>query len=100
MPAFQASAATERLRDAYVRHAMPIVIIGHSKGGYLAPDCAMELAKNHIPVSLVLIVDNPHEVTVPANVERCVNFYQTNYLGVVVGALAKRNRTSSVCKAR
>jgi hypothetical protein len=89
VPAFMASTATDQIRDEYLRHPMPIVIIGHSKGGHLAPECAEELGKSRIPVRLVVIVDNPHEVAVPPNVERCVNFYQTNILGIVQGAFAK-----------
>jgi hypothetical protein len=37
----------------------------------------------------MVVVDNPHAATVPANVERCVNLYQTNWVGVVQGALMK-----------
>ncbi len=89
IPAFMATSATEELVEAYRQRPQPIVIIGHSKGGLLAPQCAEQLAKSRIPVPLVVVVDNPHRATVPANVERCVNFYQTNFLGVVQGALMK-----------
>jgi hypothetical protein len=89
VPAFSAASATQELAEAHKRRSEPIVVIGHSKGGHLAPQCAEQLAKSKIPVALVVVVDNPHTATVPANVKRCVNFYQTNWLGGVQGALMK-----------
>ncbi len=89
VPAFSATSAVQELTQAYRRRPAPVVIIGHSKGGHLAPQCAEQLARSRIPVRLVVAVDNPHAATVPANVERCVNYYQTNVLGVVQGALMK-----------
>src|SRR5262245_54593395 len=76
VPAFSAISAAEEIAQVHKRRPEPIVIIGHSKGGNLAPQCAEQLAKSKIPVALVVVVDNPHDTTVPANVERCVNFYQ------------------------
>jgi hypothetical protein len=100
VPAFQASSAAARLGDKYLKRqdSGPLVIIGHSKGGHLAPRCARELQARRIPVKLVVIVDNPNESIVPANVERCVNFYHTNMLGVFHGlpARAEDGRTEIV----
>ncbi len=89
VPAYSAASAAQEIAEAHKRRPQPIVIIGHSKGGHLAPQCAEQLAKSRIPVALVVVVDNPNAAIVPANVERCVNFYQTNWLGVVQGALMK-----------
>ena len=87
VPAFMSSAATgwliELARRGYV--VEPIVLIGHSKGGHLTAECARQLQACGLRVRLIIIVDNPNRTVIPANVERCVNFYHTNFLGLFHG---------------
>jgi len=79
------------IADEYRRNPNmgPIVMVGHSRGGVLAPELSRELGKQNVPVELIVIVDNTHDMSVPANVRRCVNFYHTNPLGVLHGLKAK-----------
>ncbi|QDU98653.1 thioesterase domain-containing protein [Lignipirellula cremea] len=79
------------LRDEYRRNPNvgPVVIIGHSRGGLLAPDIARSLGQQGVPVDLVVIVDNTHEnLKIPANVKRAINFYQTDAVTLLEGQVA------------
>ncbi len=63
----------------------PLVIIGHSLGGRFCCSIPWTWRQSGIPVKLVVILDsNPHNA-VAANVERCVNLYVTNHLGMFHG---------------
>ncbi len=82
---------TAKLVSAYRRNPNlgPIVFIGHSRGAQLAPDQARTLQQYKVPVDLIVMVDNVHPTTIPSNVKRCVNLYQSNTLGVLDGEPAK-----------
>jgi alpha-beta hydrolase superfamily lysophospholipase len=77
----------ESIKADYRRdpHQTPIVIIGHSLGGTLAPSLARQLLVAGIPVELMIVVDSRHEITIPGNVRRCVNLYQPAKHGFVRG---------------
>lgn len=81
-------AGAMRLREAYERDPRggPLVIIGHSMGGRACLHISRYLQSYGIPVKLVVIVDANPWVTVPDNVERCVNLYVTNPFGVFHGS--------------
>ena len=84
--------AAMRIRNEYLHspHTGPIVIMGHSMGGRLCMHLSRILKADGIPVRLVVIADsNPH-VTVPENVERCVNLFVTNPLHIFHGAPVER----------
>jgi len=87
VPALTAGLSTSDIAKQYKQNpeGTPIVLIGHSKGGQLAPDCARQLDRLGIPVKLIVIVDNVHRTTIPGNVEKCVNFYHTNSFGLLHG---------------
>jgi hypothetical protein len=68
------------------------VIIGHSLGGNLAPDIARELQADSVLVKLIVIVDATHETSIPANVEQCLNLYQSGN-GMVVHGLPVRGES-------
>ena len=81
-------AAAMRLREAYERdpHGGPLVIMGHSMGGRGCLHISRYLEAYNIPVRLVVVIDANPWVSVPANVERCVNLYVTNPFGVFHGS--------------
>lgn len=56
----------------------PIVIIGHSLGADAAVRMAESLDKAHIPVALLVAFSPASARTVPSNVARAVNYYQTD----------------------
>ncbi|NQT16627.1 MAG: hypothetical protein HQ582_27960, partial [Planctomycetes bacterium] len=82
-----ATSAGARARKAYQANpaANPIVIIGHSAGGKLAPQMARQMERYNVPVRLIFILDAPERTSIPANVERCVNYYQSIPTGFVRG---------------
>lgn len=67
----------------YRRNPAPIILIGHSMGGYCAIKFAERLQAENIPVSLVVTIDPAHITPgVPLNVERFINIYLAhNVLG-------------------
>jgi hypothetical protein len=72
----------EYLRDPSIG---PLVIIGHSMGGRKCCEIPWTWRDADIPVKLVVILDSNPEIRVPDNVERCVNLYVTNDLGIFHG---------------
>ncbi len=72
----------------------PLVIIGHSMGGRFCCSIPWMWREKGIPVKLVVILDSNPNTAVADNVERCVNLYVTNNLGVfhgrVVSAVSRR----------
>ena len=65
-----------RAISTYREEPAPIVLIGHSMGGLCSIIFAEMMAKENIPVSLVITID-PAQATgnVPLNVERFINIY-------------------------
>jgi len=56
----------------------PIVIIGHSLGADAAVRMAESLEKATVPIALLVAFSPASARTVPANVARAVNYYQTD----------------------
>jgi hypothetical protein len=76
------SVADQAIAD-YRRDPKPISVVGHSAGGDSAVQFAEALAAAHVPVALMITYDpNRTAGTIPANVERYIDLYQsTNVLG-------------------
>ena len=76
------SVADQAIND-YRRDPKPITAIGHSIGGDAAVEFAERLEAAHVPVSLLITYDpNRFAHSIPANVHRYVNLYQSsNMLG-------------------
>jgi hypothetical protein len=76
------SIADQAISD-YRRDPKPITAIGHSIGGDAAVDFAERLEAARVPVSLLITYDpNRFAHSIPANVHRYINLYQSeNVLG-------------------
>ncbi len=74
------SVANQAIAD-YRRDPKPISVVGHSAGGDAAIEFADALAAAHVPVALLVTYDpNRTAGTVPANVERYIDLYQSSNL--------------------
>ncbi len=72
------SVADQAISD-YRRDPKPIAVVGHSIGGDAAVDFAERLEAAHVPVSLLVTYDpNRFAHSVPANVHRYINLYQSS----------------------
>lgn len=67
----------------YKKNPQPIMAMGHSAGGDAALDFAWKLKRAGVPVSLIVAFDPTRKAsTVPNNVDRFVNIYQSlNFFG-------------------
>src|ERR1700733_363521 len=76
------SVADQAIAD-YKRDPKPISVVGHSAGGDAAIEFAAALGAARVPVALLITYDpNRSAGTVPANVERYIDLYQSsNFLG-------------------
>jgi hypothetical protein len=76
------SVADQAISD-YRRDPKPIAVIGHSIGGDSAVQFAEALGAAHVPVALLITYDPTRAAaSIPANVERYINLYQSsNILG-------------------
>jgi thioesterase domain-containing protein len=76
------SVADQAISD-YRRDPKPIAVVGHSIGGNSAVQFAQALGAARVPVSLLITYDpNRGGDTIPANVHRYINLYQSsNILG-------------------
>jgi thioesterase domain-containing protein len=76
------SVADQAISD-YRHDPKPIAVVGHSIGGNSAVEFAQALGAAHVPVSLLITYDpNRGGDTIPANVHRYINLYQSsNILG-------------------
>jgi hypothetical protein len=74
--------ANQAISD-YRRDPKPISVVGHSIGGDAAVEFAEALGAAHVPVALLVTYDpNRSAGTVPGNVERYIDLYQSsNILG-------------------
>jgi len=73
-----------RVISNYHETPAPIVLMGHSMGGLCSVLISEILAKQNIPVSLVVTIDPAHATgKVPLNVERFINIYLSD--GVLGG---------------
>ncbi len=67
--------AAKAIRE-YREKPAPIILIGHSMGGYCSVKFAEILQDENIPVSLVVTIDPAHVTpSVPLNVERFINIF-------------------------
>ncbi len=67
--------ADKAIRE-YRENPAPIVLIGHSMGGYCSVKFAEILQGENIPVSLIVTIDPAHVTpSVPLNVERFINIF-------------------------
>lgn len=65
-----------RAIEVYHQNPAPIILIGHSMGGYCAVIFSEMLEAEKIPVSLVVTIDPAHVThNVPLNVERFINIF-------------------------
>jgi hypothetical protein len=72
--------ANQAIAD-YKRDPKPISVVGHSAGGDAAVEFAEALAAAHVPVALLVTYDpNRSAGTVPGNVERYIDLYQSSNL--------------------
>jgi len=70
------SLIADRVSREYRADPAPIILIGHSMGGYCALKIAQALQEEHISVSLVVTIDPAHIAPeVPHNVERFINIF-------------------------
>jgi hypothetical protein len=74
------------LLEARCSEDQPIVVIGHSLGGRACAWVPRRLKKCGKQVPLIIIVDANLIQKIPANVDRCVNLYVTNSLGIFHGS--------------
>jgi LysM domain len=76
------SVADQAIAD-YRRDPKPISVVGHSAGGDSAVEFAEALGAAHVPVALLITYDpNRTAGSIPANVERYIDLYQSsNILG-------------------
>jgi len=66
----------ERAITVYRENPAPIILVGHSMGGFCALKFAEMLQAENIPVSLIVTVDPAHVTpSVPLNVERYINIF-------------------------
>jgi len=83
----------------YREDPAPIILIGHSMGGYCAVIFAEVLEAENIPVSLVVAIDPAHVThSVPLNVERFINIFLSK--SVLGGGDAVTGLPRPLCKLR
>jgi len=77
------SSVANQAISEYRRDPKPITVVGHSIGGDAAVEFAEALEAAHVPVSLLITYDPTRAAhSVPANVQRYINLYQSsNVLG-------------------
>jgi pimeloyl-ACP methyl ester carboxylesterase len=82
--ALVAAAAIERECRADATRK-PLIIIGHSLGGRFCCSIPWQWRDSGLAVRLIVVLDANPQTPVPDNVQRCVNLYTTNDLGVFHG---------------
>ena len=73
----------------------PVVIIGHSLGANMAPLLARQFQDARLPVDLLVLLDCTFKATVPSNVRRCVNLYQSGKHGFPAGLPVRADSAST-----
>lgn len=64
--------------QAYRAKPGPIVLIGHSLGGDATVEVAAKLKAAGVPVALLISYGPANSQSVPSNVARAINYYQSN----------------------
>lgn len=72
--------AAAAIREHRAGKACPVAIIGHSLGANAAVDMSAELKAAGVPVALMVSFSPAFTGSVPDNVRRVVNYYQSNSL--------------------
>lgn len=79
------------------KNALPVVLMGHSFGADSTLLLAAELAKEKIPVALIVNFDAVNNIKVPANVRHVVNFYESTGNGLALaGGPGFRGRLENI----
>ncbi len=65
--------------------ARPLVVVGHSLGGRMCAWVSREMGSYGRRVPLIIVLDSNVLQTIPGNVDRCLNLYVTNGLGLFHG---------------
>ena len=78
--AAQAGNTARRIRDEMISTGdqRPLIIVGHSLGGDLAPKLAKVFAEKGRYVDVLLMLDSTMPTSPPPNVKTCINMYQDN----------------------
>ncbi|MBC8105071.1 MAG: hypothetical protein H7Z14_00650 [Anaerolineae bacterium] len=71
-------AGTIRKKYSSAPNSEPLVLIGHSYGADDVVRIARELKRDNITVDLLVTLDPVTPPTIPSNVKRCINIYQSN----------------------
>lgn len=71
-------AGTIRKKYSGAPNSEPLVLIGHSYGADDVVRIARELKRDNISVDLLVTLDPVTPPTIPSNVKRCINIYQSN----------------------
>lgn len=74
----ESEVAASAIRGFKAGTACPVVIVGHSLGADAAISVAETLKSAGVPVALIVAFSPAHARTVPGNVARTVNYYQSN----------------------
>jgi hypothetical protein len=77
---------TLALAEAKCERGQPLVVIGHSLGGRACAWVSRKLMSCGERVPLIIIVDANLIQSIPPNVDRCLNLYVTNRLGIFHGS--------------
>jgi hypothetical protein len=77
---------TLALAEAKCDQGQPLVVIGHSLGGRACAWVSRKLMSCGERVPLIIIVDANLIQAIPPNVDRCLNLYVTNKLGIFHGS--------------
>ena len=67
-------------RYAHSAQREPLCLIGHSVGAEDVITIARKLQAHQIDVDLMICLDATNPATVPTNVKRCVNYYQSSLM--------------------
>ncbi len=98
-PAIKASTEVESISRQILarRDNIPLVIIGHSLGGDIAPKLAANFARHKIPVDLLIMLDSTMPASPPSNVKHCINMYQSSNISPFQGRrLENRSRHTTL----
>jgi len=82
----QETSWTLALHHAKCNDPRPLVIIGHSLGGRMCAWVSRKLMKCGERVPLIIIVDANLWQPIPPNVDKCLNLYVTNKIGIFHGS--------------
>ena len=96
-PAVKSSYAADSMckKIKQANDGLPLIIIGHSLGGDLAPDLSRTFGKQNLSVDLVVMLDSTHPTAPPANVKRCINLYQADRKTLFKGASIRSNQRAT-----